>query len=120
MSESAKPDLHEISIGDEKFVIGWTQGAARQYRFRASRLGLNDEVARLADPLTVEAALFEILWCLVPEAVAARFPTPESLYLAIDHEKDGAGIWKAVVSIVKSQTVKPAKKKRSKNSRSRK
>lgn len=105
-----------VTIAGEEIDLQWTQRVARQYRFRASKAGIKDEILRLQSPTTVESALFEILWCIVPEEIVLKHPSPESLFMAVDHESEGAGIWQAVKTIIEDQ-IPDAQKKMSSESK---
>lgn len=113
--ESDEPQIYPVTIGDDEVSIGWTQSVARQFRYRSSKIGLEDELVRLRNPSTAQAALYDILWCLVPEGIASKHPSPESLFLAVDHEKHGKGIWDAVIGVINDQAVTDEKKSSSKS-----
>ncbi|HEY9817751.1 MAG TPA: hypothetical protein V6D20_18385, partial [Candidatus Obscuribacterales bacterium] len=112
---NAEPQIYEVPIGEEKVFIGWTQSVARQFRFRSSKIGMADELIRLRNPDTAHAALYEILWCLVPEHITAKHTSPEALFLAVDHEAHGKDIWNAVIGVINDQSVSDEKKSSSKS-----
>jgi hypothetical protein len=53
----------------------------------------------LSSPRTVTTALFKVLWGLLPPAEYHRHPDPEALFVAVDHEEEGAVIYEAIKGI---------------------
>lgn len=106
---------HQCTIAGSAVELEWTQSVARQYRYRASKLGVDNELERMSNPATVESAVFDTLWCLLPSALIAKYPTPEELFVAVDHDNEAEGIWQAIKGVIEEQVVDQQKKTTSKS-----
>ena len=111
---------YKVTIAGAEVELAWTKESEMRFHFRMGEVGGEPSPAQLTNPKTVTTALFKVLWGLLPGPVFARFPDPESLYVAVDHEKEGAAIYAAIRSIYKDRFPTAEKKSTSKKSRSRK
>jgi hypothetical protein len=101
---------HTVIIGGEEVSIGWNQQTARAYAYRASKIGGGPTSRDLTNPKRATAAITDLLWLVLPPAAAAQYRTPEELFHALDHEKDGAGIHAALVAIIADMDADAEKK----------
>jgi hypothetical protein len=102
---------YPVTIGGEEITLAWDQQTARAYPYRAGRIGGAPSLRDLANPKRAIAAVTDLLWLFLPPAASAKYPTPEELFLAIDHEANAPGIHAAIVGIVGEMTTTPEKKR---------
>jgi len=107
---------YEATIAGEKVILAWDQRTARAYGYRASKIGGAPSLTDLANPKRAAAAVTDLLWLILPPETAAKYRTPEELFLAIDHEAEAAAIHTALVSIIGDITATPEKKSTSRKS----
>lgn len=101
---------HEVTIGGETVRLAWTQDIARRYPFRCSKIGGAPTARSMSNPRTATAAVTSFLWLLLPPDLHAVYPTPEELFLAIDHEADAEAIHAALVGIISDMAPDAEKK----------
>jgi hypothetical protein len=107
-----------VKIAGREVELAWTQESAKRFSYRMGEIGGEPTSKQFINPKTVETALFKVLWALLPPSVSPNFPDPESLYVAVDHEKEGEAIFKAIDGIYKDRFPEAAKKKTTKKLRS--
>lgn len=107
---------HPVTIGGRTVSLAWTQEIARRFTYRASSIGGAPGKRELTNAKTATAAVTKLLWLVLPPEVAASYPTPEDLFLALDHETAGEGIHKALVGIMADMHADDEKKSTSPSS----
>ena len=111
---------HPINIGGESFEIAWDQQTARSYAYRASKIGGAPSMRDLANPKRAAAAVTDLLWLLLPPTAAAKYRSPEELFVALDHESEAESIHSALLAVMEEMVSTDEKKSSSKNLRSQK
>lgn len=111
---------YPVTIAGRKVEIEWTQETSKRFAFRMGEVGGEPTPKQLRNPRTVTTALFKVLWALLPGEEFARYPDPESLFVAVDHENEAEAIFSAIGSIYSDRVPPKEKKSTSKKSRSRK
>ena len=91
---------YPVTIAGDTVHLAWTQDIARRYPFRASKIGGAPTGRAMSNPKTAVAAVTSFLWLLLPPETHAQYPTPEDLFVAIDHENDHGAIYSALVGII--------------------
>jgi len=102
--------IAEITIGGRKVSLTWNVETEKRYAYRMGELGGEPTAKQLSNPKTVTTALFKVLWALLPSDEFQRHPDPESLYVAVDHEKEGEAIFAAIKEIYEARFVSVEKK----------
>lgn len=90
---------HKCTIAGREVELEWTQESAKRFAFRMGSIGGEPTGKDLSNPKTVSTALFKVLWGLLPASEFSRYPDPESLFVASDHESEGEAIFKAISNI---------------------
>ena len=103
---------HQCKIAGRVVNLAWTQETSRRFAFRMGEIGGEPTGKQLTNPKTVTTALFKVLWGLLPPIEFARYPDPESLYVAVNDETEGEAIFAAIGEIYKDR-VSDAEKKTS-------
>jgi hypothetical protein len=105
-----------------EYRVAWTQEITSRFEFRASKLGVEPSqlLREFSQPRKAAAAITSFLWLLLPPAAHATHPTPEDLFVAIDHQADGEGIHAAIVGVLADMSPEVEKKSTLKKSPSRK
>jgi hypothetical protein len=101
---------HACTIAGRAVSLEWTQEAAKRFAFRMGEIGGEPSGKQLSNPKTVTTALFKVLWGLLPPGEFARYADPESLFVAVDHETEGEGIYSAIKGIYEERFTDPEKK----------
>lgn len=107
---------HPVKIGGEAVEIGWTQDVAKRYLFRSSKIGGAPSSEDFTNPKKAAAAVTSFLWLVLPPAVHDRYPTPEDLFVAIDHETEFAAVGAALAGIMSDMNPGAEKKSTGKKS----
>ena len=107
---------YPVTIGGEEITLAWDQQTARAYPYRAGRIGGAPKLRDLANAKRAVAAVTDLLWLFLPLSAVTKYPTPEELFLAIDHESHYGEIHAAVIGIVGEMTATPEKKRSLPNS----
>lgn len=110
---------HLLKIGGREFAIEWTQELARRYPFRASKIGGAPAIRDFTNPKKAAAAVTTFLWLLLPAAAHELFPSPEELYVGIDHETEAEAIHEAVFGVIRDMQPAAEKKRSSRKRPSR-
>lgn len=90
---------HKCTIAGREVELAWTQESAKRYVYRMGTIGGEPTPRELNNPKTVTSALFKVLWALLPSAEFLRYPDPEALFVAVDHETEGESIYAAIKGI---------------------
>ena len=109
--------IHQITIGGSPVELEWTQASARAFHFRLSEIGFSISGAAFKGARAA-SSFCKCLWALLPADVFREYPTPEELFVAIDHETEAAAIYGAVSAIFAEMAPSDEKKSTSKNSHS--
>ena len=109
---------HEITIAGRKLELEWTQETAKRFAFRMGEIGGEPTGKQLSNPRTVATALFKVLWGLLPPNEFARYPDPESLFVAVDHEAEAEAIFASIGGIYEDRFPSKEKKSTSRKSHS--
>ena len=112
--------IYKIKVGGEEIGIAWDQQTARSFAYRAAKIGGAPSFCDLRNPKRAVAAVTDLLWLLLPSETAAKYRTPEELFVAIDHEKDALSIHSALVGVIGDMDTDTEKKSTSKKSPSQK
>lgn len=105
-----------VSIAGRPVVLEWTTATAKRYGFRESKHGGGPAFADFRNKRKAAAAVTRFLWLLLPPEEFALYPTDEDLFVAIDHEKEAAGIHSALMAIMGEMLPSPEKKSTTGNS----
>lgn len=111
---------YPVKIGGETVEIGWTQDVAKRYLFRASKIGGAPASRDFSNPKKAASAVTCFLWLVLPPAVHERYPTPEELFVAIDHETEFAAVGAALAGVMSDMAPDDEKKSTGKKSPSQK
>ena len=84
---------HSCTIAGRAVELAWTQETAKRFAYRMGEIGGEPTGKQLTNPKTVTTAIFKALWGLLPPVEFARYPDPESLFVAVDHDKEGEAIF---------------------------
>ena len=87
---------HSCTIAGRAVELAWTQETAKRFAYRMGEIGGEPTGKQLTNPKTVTTAIFKALWGLLPPVEFARYPDPESLFVAVDHDKEGEAIFAAI------------------------
>ena len=109
-----------VKIAGREVEIAWTQESAKRYAFRMGDIGGEPTPQQLSNAKTVTSALFKVLWGLLPPNEFAKYPDPESLFVAVDHDSEAEGIFEAIKDVYAERFPEPEKKRTLKKSPSRK
>jgi len=101
---------YPVTIGGESVNLAWTQDIARRYPFRASKIGGAPSARAMTNPKTAVAAVTAFLWLILPPETHALYPTPEDLFLAIDHESDHLELHAALAGVISDMAPDAEKK----------
>lgn len=101
---------HTCTIAGRKVELAWTQESAKRFAYRIGLCGGEPTGKEFSNPKTVTTALFKVLWCLLPLAEFQRYPDPESLFIAVDHNEEGAAIFAAINGVYQDRFPDPEKK----------
>jgi hypothetical protein len=101
---------HEITIAGSKIEIAWTVETSKRYAFRMGEIGGEPTTKQLSNPRSVTTALFKVLWGLLPPREFEKYPDPESLFVAVDHEKEGEAIYAGIKGIFEERLPSEEKK----------
>ena len=101
---------HEITIAGRKVSLAWDTETAKRFAFRMVEVGGEPSGKQLSNPRTVTTALFKVLWGLLPTSEFARHADPESLFVAVDHEKEAEAIFTALREVYSERFVSDEKK----------
>lgn len=101
---------HEITIAGSKVEIAWTVETSKRYAFRMGEIGGEPTTKQLSNPKTVTTALFKVLWGLLPAREFEKYPDPEALFVAVDHEKEAEGIYAGIKGIFSDRFLPDEKK----------
>jgi hypothetical protein len=107
---------HEVTIGGVKVELAWTQDIARRFPYRASIIGGSPTSKELTNPRTAAAAVTKLLWLFLPPAVHSLYPTPEDLFVNLNHEEHAEEVSAAVRGMVEDMAPSDEKKSTSENS----
>lgn len=111
---------HSCVIAGREVELAWSVDSEKRFAFRMSECGGEPSPQQLTSPKTAPAALCKVLWALLPVGESARYPDPESLFVAIDHEKEGPAIFAAISGVYSDRFPDLKKKASSKRRPSRK
>jgi len=111
---------HACVIAGQEVELAWTQDAAKRFAFRVGDCGGEPTPKQFTNPSTAATALCKALWALLPPAVFAKYPDPEALFVAIDHDKEGEAIFAAISGVYTDRFPSKQKKTSSKKGRLRK
>ena len=92
-------EKHLCVIAGRSVELAWTQETAKRFAYRMGEIGGEPTNKQLGNPKTVSTALFKILWALLPPKDVALYPDPESLFVSVDHDTEGEGIYQAIKGI---------------------
>lgn len=109
---------HQCTIAGRAVELAWTQESAKRFAFRMGSIGGEPSGKELSNPRTVTTALFKVLWGLLPAQEFQRYADPESLFVAVDHETEGAEIFAAINGVYLDRFPDPEKKSTSMKSHS--
>ena len=101
---------HEVKIAGEVVRIAWDQATQRQFLFRMGEIGGEPSIAQLSNKKTVTTAIFKVLWGLIPKQLLAKYPDPESLFVAVDHENEAEAIFTAIMAVYSDSSPDTEKK----------
>ncbi len=107
---------HACTIAGRAVELEWTQETAKRFSFRMGEIGGEPTGKQLTNPKTVATAVFKVLWGLLPPAEFSRYPDPESLFVAVDHETEGEAIYTAINGVYLDRF--PAEEKKSTSTKS--
>ena len=99
-----------IKVGGNDVALAWTVEAERRFIFRLSKIKDVPKMSDLSNPKKAAAALTTLLWLLLPADEFAKYETPEDLFVAIDHEHEGAAIVTAVIAVLNDMAPSDEKK----------
>jgi hypothetical protein len=109
---------YQIKIAGRDVSLEWSLETQRRFLFRLSSIGGHPKDAEMRGRETATAAMFKILWALLPQAVFVEYKTPEDLFVAFgDDEFDAA--MDAIRGVYSEMDTPPEKKRSSKSSPSR-
>ena len=101
---------YPVVISGRKVSLAWSQETAKRYSFRMGEIGGEPTGKQLSNPKTVTTALFKVLWGLLPPNEFSRYPDPESLFVAVDHDAEGEVIFDAIKGVFSERFVSDEKK----------
>ena len=101
---------HQCVIAGRTVSLEWTQETAKRFAFRMGEVGGEPTGRQLTNPRTVATALFKVLWGLLPTAEFQKHPTPEDLFIAVDHESEAEAIFAAINGIYQDRFPSEEKK----------
>ncbi len=107
---------HIVKIEGRDVAIEWSNESSKRFAFRMGEVGGEPTGKQLCNPKTVTTALFKVLWGLLPQPELARYPDPETLFLSVDHDKEGQAIYSAIKEIYEERWPSDEKKSTSENS----
>jgi len=107
---------HTVTIAGQPVQLTWTNETEKRFRYRLGTIGGHPTQAQFRNHATSPAAFCKVLWALLPAAILPTYPTPEDLFVAIDHESEGESIATALVAIYADMAPDPEKKSTSANS----
>ena len=90
---------HPVKIAGRETSLAWDNESAKRYFFRMGEIGGEPTHKQLSNPKTVTTALFKVLWGLLPGVEFQKYPDPESLFVAVDHETEAAAIFAAITQV---------------------
>ena len=111
---------HLVTIAGREVGLEWSNESSKRYTFRICSIGgepIKDLSSKNGDIVAV--ALSKVLWALLPPHEFSKYPDAESLFVAVDHEKEGTGIYAAIRAIFEERFPSAEKKSTLKKSRSR-
>jgi hypothetical protein len=111
---------HKVTIAGQEVSLEWTQEAEKRFHFRMGEAGGEPTPAQLRNPRTAATAFFKVLWALLPLSQFSKYPDPESLFVAVDHETEAEGIFAGIAGIYADRFPSAQKKRSKKKSPSRK
>jgi len=101
---------HKCTIAGRTVELAWTQESAKRFAFRMGQCGGEPTGKELSNQKTVTTALFKALWGLLPPVEFQRYTDPESLFVAVDHDTEGEGIYDAIKSVYEDRYPSAEKK----------
>ena len=101
---------HIVKVAGRTVALAWNQETAKRFAFRVGEIGGEPTGRQFTNPRTVTTAFFKVLWALLPQAEFARYPDPESLFVAVDHENEGREIFAAINAIYEERFPSEEKK----------
>jgi len=107
---------HIVTIAGRKVPIEWSNESSMRFQYRMGEVGGEPTERQLRNPKTVTTALFKVLWGLLPSAELARYPDPETLFLAVNHDTEAESIYGAIKAIYEERWPSDEKKSTSENS----
>ena len=90
---------HEITIGGRPVKIAWTVETQKRFQYRLQTIGGHPPEGAFRAAKTAPAAFCKVLWALLPPAELVALPTPEDVFVALDHEKEAPAMFAAVSAI---------------------
>lgn len=108
--------IHQCIIAGRKVSLEWTQETAKRFAYRMGVIGGEPTGKELNNPKKVTTALFQVLWGLLPPGEFQRYTDPEALFVAVDHEAEGAAIYDAIKGVYEERFLDAEKKSTSMNS----
>lgn len=112
--------IYETLIGGRKVNFSWDQQTAKRHSFRCSLMGGHPSDDDTSNPATADAAVFKMLWAILPHKDSGRYKTPEDLYFAVDLDSEMPALMKALAGVYSDMVPSPEKKRTSKKSPSQK
>ena len=112
--------IHTVKIGGREIGLAWNQSVASRFQFRASKIGGSPSISDFTNPKKAAAAVTSFLWLILPPDALALYPSPEDLFVAIDHKTEAESIHSALVSVIADMTPDDEKKSTLKKPRSQK
>lgn len=108
--------IYDTLIGGRKVSFSWDQQTAKRHSFRCSLMGGHPTDDDTANPATADAAVFKMLWAILPHKDSGRYKTPEDLYYAVDPETENEALIEALAGVYSDMKPTPEKKRTSKKS----
>jgi hypothetical protein len=90
---------HEITICGRPITLKWSVETQKRFTYRLQTIGGHPSEGSFRSAKTSQAAFTKVLWALLPSSEIAAFPTPEDLFVAIDHESEAESIGSAIIAI---------------------
>jgi hypothetical protein len=100
---------HDLTIAGRKVTLVWDVQTSKAFAFRLSEIGF-EITPKSFSGVKAAAAVCKCLWALLPDAEAARYASPEKLFVAMDHETESGAIFAAISAIFAEMNVSAEKK----------
>ena len=91
--------IHEITIGGRPVKLAWTVESQKRFQYRLQTIGGHPPEGAFRAARTAPAAFCKVLWALLPPAEVALYPTPEDVFVALDHETEAGPMFEAISAI---------------------